>query len=47
MMEEDMEVRGPVRVSEVEAAQKEMLSVARRLADAGEIMLAGRGDDFV
>jgi flagellar motor switch protein FliG len=48
MMQEDLSSMGPVRVSDVEAAQKEILSVARRLADAGEIMLgAGGGEDFV
>jgi flagellar motor switch protein FliG len=36
---------GPVRVSEVETAQKEILSVARRLSDAGEIMLGGGGGE--
>ena len=48
MMLEDLAAMGPVRVSDVEAAQKEILSIARRLADAGEIMLgAGGGDDFL
>ena len=48
MLGEDLTAMGPVRVSDVEAAQKEILSIARRLADAGEIMLgAGGGDDFV
>lgn len=48
ILEDDMEVMGPIRVSEVEAAQKEILSVARRLADSGEIMLGGGGgDDFL
>jgi flagellar motor switch protein FliG len=45
MLLDDLEAMGPVRVSEVEAAQKEILSVARRLADAGEIMLGGGGGD--
>ncbi|MFO6421862.1 flagellar motor switch protein FliG [Motilimonas sp. KMU-193] len=45
MLADDLEAMGPVRVSEVEAAQKEILSVARRLADAGEIMLGGGGGD--
>ena len=45
---DDLEALGPIRVSEVETAQKEILSVARRLADAGEIMLGGGGgDDFL
>ena len=48
MLGEDLAAMGPVRVSDVEAAQKEILSIARRLADAGEIMLgSGGGDDFV
>ena len=48
MLSEDLSAMGPVRVSDVEAAQKEILSAARRLADAGEIMLgAGGGDDFL
>lgn len=45
MLLDDLEAMGPVRISEVEAAQKEILSVARRLADAGEIMLGGGGGD--
>jgi len=48
MLREDMEARGPVRLSEVEAAQKEILSTARRLADDGEINLGGSGgEEFV
>ena len=47
MLREDMEARGPVRLSEVEAAQKEILSSARRLADEGEINLGGGGEEFV
>jgi flagellar motor switch protein FliG len=43
---DDMEAKGPMRISEVEAAQKDILRTARRLADAGEIML-GSGADFV
>ncbi len=47
-MLEDLAAMGPVRISDVEAAQKEILSIARRLSDAGEIMLgAGGGEDFV
>jgi flagellar motor switch protein FliG len=45
MLLDDLEALGPVRITEVEAAQKEILSVARRLADAGEIMLGGGGGD--
>ncbi len=48
MLKDDLEAMGPVRVSEVETAQKEILSTARRLADAGEIMLGGGGgEDFL
>lgn len=48
LLQDDLEAMGPVRVSDVEAAQKEILSIARRLSDAGEIMLGGGGgDDFV
>ena len=45
MLSDDLEAMGPVRISEVEVAQKEILAVARRLADAGEIMLGGGGGD--
>lgn len=45
MMREDLEAKGPVRVKDVEDAQKEILGVAKRLADAGEISLGGKGDD--
>ena len=45
MLLDDLEAMGPVRISEVETAQKEILSVARRLADAGEIMLGSGGSD--
>ncbi|MFO1270949.1 MAG: flagellar motor switch protein FliG [Rubrivivax sp.] len=44
-LREDLESRGPVRLSEVEAEQKEMLKIVRRLADEGQIVLAGGGDD--
>lgn len=48
LLQDDLEAMGPVRVSEVESSQKEILSVARRLSEAGEIMLGGGGgDDFV
>ncbi|MCU7555019.1 flagellar motor switch protein FliG [Alteromonas sp. ASW11-19] len=45
MLADDLEALGPVRISEVETAQKEILSVARRLADSGEIMLGGGGGE--
>ena len=44
-LREDLESRGPVRLSEVEAEQKEMLKIVRRLADEGQIVLGGNGDD--
>ncbi len=44
-LREDLEARGPVRLSEVEAEQKEMLKIVRRLADEGQIQLGGGGDD--
>lgn len=50
VMVEDMEVRGPVRLSEVEAAQKEILGIVRRLQDAGEIQIGaggGKSEAFV
>jgi len=45
MLREDLESKGPVRLSEVEAEQKEILKVARRLAEEGQIQLGGAGDD--
>ena len=44
-LREDLESRGPVRLSEVEAEQKEMLKTVRRLADEGQIVLSAGGDD--
>ncbi len=44
-LKEDLESRGPVRLSDVEAEQKEMLKIVRRLADEGQIVLAGGGDE--
>jgi flagellar motor switch protein FliG len=43
LMVDDLEAKGPVKVSDVEAAQKEIISIARRLADSGEIILGGKG----
>ncbi|MDP2255842.1 MAG: flagellar motor switch protein FliG [Polaromonas sp.] len=45
MLREDIEMRGPVRVSQVETEQKIILLIVRRLADAGEIVLGGQGKD--
>ena len=44
-LREDLESKGPVRLSDVEAEQKEILKIARRLADDGQIVLGGQGDD--
>ena len=44
-LREDLESRGPVRVAEVEAEQKEMLKVVRRLSEEGQIVMASGGDD--
>ena len=44
-LREDLESKGPVRVSEVEAEQKEILKVVRQLADDGQIVLGGKGED--
>jgi flagellar motor switch protein FliG len=45
MLREDLESRGPVRVSEVENEQKEILKIVRRLADEGQIVLGGAGGE--
>lgn len=47
LLREDLEVKGPVRLSEVEAAQREILTVARRMADAGELNLGQGGEEYV
>ncbi|WP_027847988.1 flagellar motor switch protein FliG [Marinospirillum minutulum] len=47
LLRDDLEAQGPVRVSEVESSQKEVLGVARRLADDGTINLASGGDEMV
>jgi len=49
MMREDLDAKGPVRLSEVEANQKEILKIVRRLANEGQIALSGKGaeDAFV
>ncbi len=45
MLREDMEARGPVRLSEVEVAQKDIIATARRLAEEGDIVLGGSGGE--
>jgi len=47
MLREDLESKGPVKLSEVEGAQKEILGIARRLADEGTISLGGTGEQMV
>lgn len=45
MLRDDLEAKGPVKLSEVEVAQKEILAIARRLADDGTISLGGAGSE--
>jgi flagellar motor switch protein FliG len=45
MLREDLDAKGPVRLSEVEAEQKEILKIVRRLAEEGQLMLGGKGGD--
>jgi len=45
MLKDDLEAKGPVKLSEVEAAQKEILVTARRMADEGRVQLGGKGGD--
>ncbi len=45
MFKDDMDSRGPVKLSEVEAAQREVLAIARRLADAGTLALGSAGSE--
>jgi flagellar motor switch protein FliG len=47
MLKDDLESKGPVKISEVEGAQKEILQTARKLAEAGTIALASKGDEYV
>ena len=47
-IQDEMEALGPVRLTEVQEAQKQIIAVARRMSDEGAIVLAGRGgDDYV
>jgi flagellar motor switch protein FliG len=45
MLRDDLEAKGPVRVSEVESEQKEILKIVRRMAEEGQIVMGGKGDD--
>lgn len=48
MLSEDLDSRGPVKVSDVESSQKEILMIARRMQESGELSLGGQGgDDYV
>jgi len=47
MFLDDMEAKGPIRITDVEDAQKAIMRIARKLSDSGDLVLAGRGDDFV
>lgn len=47
LLRDDLEAKGPVRVSEVENAQREILAVARRMADAGELTLGGSSEAMI
>lgn len=44
-LQEDLEAKGPVRLSEVEAEQKEILKIVRKLVDEGQIVLGGKGGE--
>ena len=45
VVREDMEYMGPVRLSDVESAQQRIVDIVRRLEDAGELIISGRGGD--
>lgn len=47
LLREDMDAKGPIKLSDVESAQKDILDVARRLADAGDIDLGTSGEEYV
>jgi flagellar motor switch protein FliG len=47
MLLDDLEAKGPVRISEVETAQMEILAIAKRLADDGQLALGGAGEEYV
>ncbi len=47
MLRDDLEARGPVKLSEVEGAQKEVLAIARRMMEAGELTIGGKGEEYV
>jgi flagellar motor switch protein FliG len=46
MFRDDMEAKGPLRIADVEDAQKTIMRIARKLSDAGDLVLGG-SEDFV
>ena len=47
LLREDMDAKGPIKLSDVEQSQKEILDIARRLADSGDINLGQGGEEYV
>ena len=47
MLREDLESKGPVRLSEVNAEQRDIISIVKRLADEGQILIANKGDEYI
>ena len=47
LLVDDMEAKGPMRLAEVEDAQRAIMKIARKLSDDGEMMLVGSGESFV
>jgi flagellar motor switch protein FliG len=47
MIKEDIEVMGPVRLSDVEKAQSEIIKIVRKMEEDGKVVIAGRGGDDV
>ena len=47
LLRDDLEAKGPVKLSDVESAQKEILVIARRMSDAGEIQLGSSGEQML
>jgi flagellar motor switch protein FliG len=45
MLKDDLESKGPVKLSEVETEQKEILKIVRKLAEEGQIVLSGKGEE--
>ena len=47
MFQDEMEAKGMLRMTDVDEAQKAIMRIAKKLSDKGELVLAGRGDDYV